>query len=49
MPGSGSAYTSQNLSVYFLSQRAHIDDQVIPRLVDFIGGAKRSLDCAILT
>jgi phosphatidylserine/phosphatidylglycerophosphate/cardiolipin synthase-like enzyme len=47
MPASSFAYSTSSLHVYFLSQRAHIDDQVVDHLVRFIGGAKKSLDCAI--
>src|SRR5712692_10863117 len=47
MPAASFAYSTSSLHVYFLSQRAHIDDQVVDHLVRFIGGAKKSLDCAI--
>src|SRR5260221_7404062 len=47
MPAGSFAYSTSALQVYFLSQRAQIDDQVVDHLVRFIGGARHTLDCAI--
>src|SRR6266849_3962947 len=47
MAGSTSSFSAKNFNLYFTSQRANIDGKVVPRLVQFIQGAKHSLDVAI--
>lgn len=41
------AFTHGTIQVYFQSQRAGVNGNLTQRLVDFIGGTKVSLDCAI--
>lgn len=40
-------YSQDGLDIYFQSQRAGLDAQLVSRLVDFIRGTQTSLDCAI--
>src|SRR5205085_10698243 len=47
MPRDVSTYQSRDLDCFFLSQRATVDADLVTRLVEFIAGTKRSLDCAI--
>ncbi len=47
MPAGSSSFTSKGLSIWFGSNRAHIDGKVVSHLVDFIKGAKHSLDVVI--
>jgi len=47
MASSASSFSAKNFNLYFISQRANIDGKVVPHLVQFIQGAKHSLDVAI--
>ncbi len=47
MPSNNLAFKAPGLDIYFQSQRAKIEDQIATHLVQFIQGAKKSLDCAI--
>ena len=40
-------YSQNGLDIYFQSQRAGLDAQLISRLVNFINATQTSLDCAI--
>ena len=40
-------YSQNGLDIYFQSQRAGLDAQLVSRLVNFINATQTSLDCAI--
>lgn len=47
MPSNASSFSAKNLSIYFHSKRASIDGKAVSHLVQFIQGAKHTLDVAI--
>jgi phosphatidylserine/phosphatidylglycerophosphate/cardiolipin synthase-like enzyme len=43
----GSSWSGDGLAIYFSSKRCQVEGRLTERLVEFIGGAKRTLDVAI--